>query len=286
MTLSFWFHPEGIVVLYFIFFLLGYVVSSVFLPRIMKMIAAADFVRPNYCGNPIPVGVGMVFFMTVLAILAVSYVFLPLYLQSSGVVFALGLSVLTMLGLVDDVWGSREASGLKGHFVSLIKKGQLTTGALKAIAGGVTALLLSAMMGGWQMIPLNALIIALSVNAINLLDLRPGRAGKSFLLFAFLFMLAGWLKPELVYLFAAVGSLVAYLPVDLKARSMMGDTGSNALGAALGITAVWVLDFPLKLAYLVFLVFLHLFAEKYSLTKVIAGNKVLNYLDKMGRDNN
>lgn len=284
--MSFWFRPEGIVVLYFIFFLFGYAVSSAFLPRIMKMIAVAGFVRPNYCGNPIPVGVGLVFFTTVLVLVAVSYIFLPVDLQSSGVIFILGLSILTMLGLVDDVWGSREASGLKGHFISLIRKGQLTTGALKAMAGGVTALLLSAMVGNWQMIPVNTLIIALSVNAINLLDLRPGRAGKGFLFFAFLFILAGWLKPELVYLFAAIGSLMAYLPIDLKARSMMGDTGSNALGAALGIMAVWVLDFPLKLTYLVFLIFLHLFAEKYSLTKVIAGNKVLSYLDNMGRDNN
>lgn len=274
---------NGTTPLFFIAFLFaGWAFSRLMVQGLMDMIRQAGFLRPNYKGDDIPVGMGLVILLSSLSVLTVAFLFFPEDLQNKSLVFLLAVSGFTCFGLIDDVWGSRSVTGLKGHFICLLK-GQITTGALKALAGGVVALFLAAAGGAWQLIPLNAAVIALSVNAVNLLDLRPGRAGKVFLAITLVLFIALPNKQELVLLAAVAGGLLAYLPYDLKARAMMGDTGANSLGAALGLTAVWVLDTPVKIVYLLMLVAFHLFAEKYSLTKVIAGNRFLDYLDKLGR---
>jgi len=64
---------------------------------------------------------------------------------------------------------------------------------------------------------------------------------------------------------------------------MMGDTGSNVLGLTLGFIAIFTLSTPVKVGLLIFLLGFHVFTEKYSLTKIIEKNKVLTYIDMMGR---
>jgi UDP-N-acetylmuramyl pentapeptide phosphotransferase/UDP-N-acetylglucosamine-1-phosphate transferase len=64
---------------------------------------------------------------------------------------------------------------------------------------------------------------------------------------------------------------------------MMGDTGSNALGLALGLTMVWGLPFTGKLLGLSILVAIHIVAEIYSISKLIEQSPVLRLLDKLGR---
>ncbi len=273
---------DNIVVFNVLFLAAGWLFSRLMRKGILNMITNAGFVRPNYRGDDIPVGAGLVIYLSVLAVYTAAFIFLPADLQRSEMVLLLAISSFTLLGLIDDVWGSREVLGLKGHFSSLLR-GRLTTGGLKAVAGGVVALLVAASGENWAMIPVNAVIIALSVNSINLLDLRPGRAGKSFLALWMLFYLVAPQRQETALLAAAAGGLLAYMPFDLKARSMMGDTGANALGAALGVGAVWMLDTPFKIGYLILLIAFHLFAEKYSLTGLIARNRVLDYLDRLGR---
>lgn len=63
---------------------------------------------------------------------------------------------------------------------------------------------------------------------------------------------------------------------------MMGDTGSNLLGAALGLglCAAWV-PVSARLIALLLLVGLHILAERVSLTKLIAANPLLCTLDKL-----
>ncbi len=263
--------------------LLGALLTRLFLPGLMGMIVEAGFVRPNFRGEVIPLGVGLVFSLAAVGCIVLLYPFLPRQLQFFALAFSLALAAFTCLGLVDDVWGSRSTSGLKGHLSNLLQ-GKLTTGALKALAGGVLSLFLAAVAGPLAWVPVNALTLALSVNAINLLDLRPGRAGKGFLLGALLLLIAGWGQWPLIFLAVLTGSVVAYLAVDLKARAMMGDTGANALGAALGLTAVWVLPEGIKLAYLGLLLSLHILAEKYSLTSLIARHPLLDRLDRWGSD--
>ena len=117
---------------------------------------------------------------------------------------------------------------------------------------------------------------------MNLLDLRPGRAIKVYLLiiFGIFFNVIESIKNIIMLL---VPNVLAYFNYDLKAKSMMGDTGSNVLGISIGI--IFVISFPLnvRVFWLLFLVFIHILTEKYSLTKIIEGNKFLNYIDKLGR---
>ena len=64
---------------------------------------------------------------------------------------------------------------------------------------------------------------------------------------------------------------------------MMGDTGSNVLGISIGILVAMGYGLGVRVGWLVFLIFIHLLTEKYSLTKIIEQNKFLNFIDKLGR---
>ena len=128
----------------------------------------------------------------------------------------------------------------------------------------------------------NTLIIALSTNLMNLLDLRPGRAIKAYLfIMVIIFLtLTGFVQvlPLLI-----VPNVLAYFNYDLKARAMMGDTGSNVLGISIGMLISFGYPFNIRLGWLIFVVIMHIFTEKYSLTKIIEKNKLLNFIDKLGR---
>ena len=117
---------------------------------------------------------------------------------------------------------------------------------------------------------------------MNLLDLRPGRAIKVYLIIwlVLLLTLAGFEKSLLLLL---LPNVLAYFNYDLKAKAMMGDTGSNVLGISIGILFVMGYSFNIRLAWLAFLIFIHILTEKYSLTKIIENNKFLNFIDKLGR---
>lgn len=266
-----------------VFFLSGWLAGRLILPFLMTVINQAGFLRPNYRGEEIPIGMGVVFFLSSLVVVTTLFFLLPGLLVEEAVVFLLALAGYTCIGLMDDFWGSGACKGLLGHMKSLFL-GYPTTGSLKALAGGVLALFISAAVGPWYLVPLNALILALSVNTINLVDLRPGRAGKCFLLLVIILVAAFPQRPEIVFTAVTAGSLLAYLPEDLKVRAMMGDAGSNALGAVMGLTAIWVFDIRIKVLYLAVLLVLHLIADKYSLTRIISSNRILDYLDRLGRD--
>ncbi|WP_066637515.1 hypothetical protein [Desulfolucanica intricata] len=261
---------------------LGYIITLIIIIPVINMIKEAKFVRPNFRGELIPVGVGIVFFITSLIVFIPCLIISPIEIKHKSVQLLAAIAGITCLGLIDDNWGSRDATGLKGHFKQLFK-GRITTGAIKALGGGLIAFIISIFQGQGIQILLNTLIIALSINSINLLDLRPGRAGKGFILGALFLTIFGWERIELNFLFIFLGALIAYLPFDLKANVMMGDSGSNALGIILGIISVWILPLTVKIVLLVFLVTFHILTEKYSLTKIIEKNKLLDSLDRLGR---
>lgn len=252
--------------------------------KVLDMIVSGGFVRPNFKGENIPLAAGVVFFISTITTSLPLLLFWPEYMRNQALVFLFAVAGAACLGLVDDFWGARDASGLLGHFKALFR-GRVTTGAVKAIGGGIIALIAGAQLypGDYIKIIDSSLIIALSANMINLFDLRPGRAGKMYIILYLLLLPAFWGRPEGVMATLVLGALVAFLPVDLKARAMMGDAGSNTLGMVAGITAAASLQGYYRLIYLGALVVLHLITEKYSLTRIIAGNRLLNYLDMLGR---
>jgi UDP-N-acetylmuramyl pentapeptide phosphotransferase/UDP-N-acetylglucosamine-1-phosphate transferase len=64
---------------------------------------------------------------------------------------------------------------------------------------------------------------------------------------------------------------------------MLGDTGANYLGFALGCWLVMFAPEWLQLLSICLLVYLHWYAEKSSITKAIEHNRVLQWIDRLGR---
>jgi UDP-N-acetylmuramyl pentapeptide phosphotransferase/UDP-N-acetylglucosamine-1-phosphate transferase len=184
-------------------------------------------------------------------------------------------------GAYDDLAGDGDRRGFKGHLGALAK-GELTTGGVKILGIGVTGLIAGAMV---QRKPLDKLlagvVIAGTANLVNLFDLRPGRASKALLIAG----APAWLRGGAPSVLAAapMGAAVGLLPEDLGERSMLGDCGANALGAALGVAAAARAGRFGLIARAGLLVGLTLASEKVSFTKVIAGHPVLNSLDMLGR---
>jgi len=243
---------------------------------LLLLLAAANglrLTRPNYRSRPLPTAVGLIFpAAAVLSWFALrTHELLPLIL-------ACGMGAV---GLLDDIVRSPER-GLKGHLRALLR-GRITSGAVKAVVGGAACVAIGLWLNRWRAWPgiADGLLIALCANALNLLDGAPGRALKAFFLGAALcaFIDTGvlwWLVP-------VVWAAAVYAGVDLFEQAMMGDAGSNSLGALLGLALVQALPMWGRLAALALLIVMHAFCERHSLSETIQRNRVLRWLDDLFR---
>ncbi len=266
-----------------IIFLLGLVGTYLMIPLFKNLLIDSNCIRPNYKGEMIPVSMGIVFLpMIIINGIIVAFFTVDGISMLCLFLFIFGMMAMFFAGIIDDTIGNRDVSGLKGHFKSLFK-GKLTTGGFKALFGGFVGLIISVSISkNITDIIINTLIIALSTNLMNLFDLRPGRAIKVYLviMITIFITLTGYIKilPLLI-----LPNVLAYFNFDLKAKAMMGDTGSNVLGISIGILMAFGYTLNVRIGWLVFLVLIHLLTEKFSLTKIIEKNKVLNFIDRLGR---
>ena len=263
-------------------FLAAFVLEGLILYLLIPMLVNTGAVRTNYREEQIPVSAGVSFAMTLLL------VYLLYQLAGHHVpgdqLFMLGIMAISFLGFIDDMLGRRDATGFKGHLGAL-RHGRLTTGGLKALGGGVIAFYLALFISAdWGNIIVNTLLIALTTNFINLLDLRPGRAVKGTLLLAAIIAALAWRSMDWILVLPLLGAVVFYFPSDLKARVMMGDAGYNVLGLALGFWAAAYLPLLPRIIMLVLLVAFHWYTERYSLTETIEKVKVLRAIDQLGRN--
>lgn len=210
------------------------------------------------------------------------------------------------VGLLDDLYGHLgRARGLRGHLAALLK-GRFTTGAIKAV-GGLGAGCWAAFLVNHDepnrlaLMVLDGLVIALCANLLNLLDLRPGRALKGFLLLS---LVAGafvavnfstWqpsggeslyfvqrMNHALPVLLPTLLAALVMAPSDLAGRVILGDVGANTLGAIAGLALVYALPVPGRLAALIILIAIHVYCERASLTDLIARHRALRWLDALG----
>jgi UDP-GlcNAc:undecaprenyl-phosphate GlcNAc-1-phosphate transferase len=267
--------------------LVGAVVEGVALYFLLNMLLASGAVRKNYRGNDIPVSVGISFPVSLILVF-LFYALIKRY-DFSFHIYLIGIISICFLGFIDDMLGQRDTLGFKGHFGALFK-GKLTTGGFKALGGGIIAFFLALSLSGlepswkgWVDILLNTLIIALFTNMLNLLDLRPGRAIKGYLFFLLLIILMAAGRVNWLLITPLLGIILVYFPVDLKARAMMGDSGSNVLGLTLGYYSIVFLSLPYRVAVLLFLIAMHIYTEKFSLTKTIEQVPLLRAIDQAGR---
>lgn len=262
-------------------FIAGILVEGIVLHFIISMLRETNAVRKNYLNIDIPVSAGISFPFTLIIVYIL--LALPGWYDSSYHLFILAAVAISFLGFIDDMLGQRDALGFKGHFGALFK-GRLTTGGLKALGGGMLAFFIAfSLKGSWPEIILNTFIIALAANLMNLFDLRPGRAVKAYLLFLLVIIIIALGRVEWMLIAPLTGAVFYYAKDDLKAGVMMGDAGSNVLGMALGYFSVISLSLPVRLGVLVFLLGIHLYTEKYSLTTTIENNQLLKRLDDLGR---
>ncbi|MDX3006429.1 hypothetical protein PWY87_32435 [Kribbella solani] len=238
----------------------------------------APFERTNHRGETVTLLEGPVAVLGALAGVAAS--------RGSGKVKAAALvagAVSGAVGAYDDLRGTTQAKGFRGH-LSALKRGEVTSGAVKILGVGAAGLAAAAMLPRKSRgvkavagVVADGALIAGTANLTNLLDLRPGRALKAVTaLNAPLAVVSGPAG-------AVVGAAAASAPADLGERAMLGDCGANGLGAITGTALAASLPRPLKTLALAAVVALNLASEKVSFTKVIAETPALDKIDQWGR---
>lgn len=229
------------------------------------------------------------------------------------------------VGWLDDTIGDRKVKGWGGHWRRWKQDHVLTTGAIKAAGTGLAAVLavlarasvgpaaglgrtpdagtetaIHGMLGvgaSLGVTALQVLLLLLMTNALNLLDLRPGRCLKAFLSIAAILFVVGVpagaagdglglpsmpFMPLLALVPAAAGALVL-LPGDLGARHMLGDAGAGVLGFAAGYAVIGSAPIWMQAGAVVLLLALHAYAETRSISAWIEKHRLTRLLDRWGR---
>ena len=165
------------------------------------------------------------------------------------------------LGFADDLWSGPER-GFRAHL-----RAGATTGTLKLVGIPLWAL--------WRTRSLSAaVLVGVAANVVNQLDTRPGRALKAFLIGSAL--LGG--RPRNGF---AVAVLLA--PYDHREMTMLGDAGSNALGAVLGLESVERFTGLRRLSAIGALAAVTLIGERRSLGALIESTPGFREIDAFGR---
>jgi UDP-N-acetylmuramyl pentapeptide phosphotransferase/UDP-N-acetylglucosamine-1-phosphate transferase len=265
--------------------------AAIFLTApILRHLTAEGLTRENYRGRvvPFPAGVAIV----APALVALGACAAVARLADARVLVAglesvalYGLGV-ALLGLVDDLLSGPPAKsrGWRGHGAAVLGGG-FSTGALKAIGSLGLALFVLRFegSGAWSYLLAVALLV-LTTNLFNLLDLRPGRAAKAFVLLGVGLTLGTWdVRPlEAIGLFAAPVLIVGLF--DLRERAMLGDTGANLIGGLAGLWMVLSLGTTGQAVALAVVLALTVYGEFRSLSALIERTPLLRQIDSIGRN--
>lgn len=259
--------------------------------------------RINHAGRPVTLLEGPVWITGALTGLVAARATVPHRRRGDGArgwAHVAGLLVAGgALGALDDLVGTASSKGLKGHLGAL-RRGQVTTGAIKVAGLAATGLasafvadrtkrgctadpstsrratvrpsqgVLGTLVGGG--------VVAGAANAVNLFDLRPGRALKVVVLSAAPLAVLGSAPAG-----AGLGASLVALGDDLAGTSMLGDTGANAAGALVGLALVEATGLRGRVVALACLAALTLASERVSFTQVIEAHDGLRRLDEWGR---
>ncbi len=266
-------------------FALATVTAALLAPVLLRALIDGGHVKANYRERSVAFPFGL------LSVAGAILALVPLALvervepgrvfHPETLVIAIYVLGVAFLGLVDDLLGS-EPRGLRGHGMAVLR-GQLSTGALKA--AGSLGLALYTMgyqglsTGRWL---LASAVLVLTTNAFNLLDLRPGRATKVFVLLgAGLTIGAASVRP-LWSLGLFVGPALIAGVYDLRERAMLGDTGANLIGALAGLWLVLTLSEVGQAIALAALAAITVYGELRSISTLVERVPLLRGLDSWG----
>lgn len=271
--------------------------AALLAPALLARLERSGVVRENYRGIVLPAASGTLIVLAALLALG------PLAAldeladadtlapeAGEALLFVIGVAVL---GLVDDLLGGRRPAGtdadpraprgLRGH-ARAAAGGDLSTGVLKAL--GTLGLALYVLSGQGRTAAeylVGVGVLVLATNLFNLLDLRPGRAGKVFVAFGVVLTLGSWNTYALRALGLFIGPALVLLPYDLRERAMLGDTGSNVLGAVAGFWLIVALGPTGEAIALGVLAVLTIYGEFRSISALVERNPILRRLDSLGR---
>jgi UDP-GlcNAc:undecaprenyl-phosphate/decaprenyl-phosphate GlcNAc-1-phosphate transferase len=262
-------------------------VASVVAPPLLRALGESRLALVNYRGVTLPFPAGTV--IVAAAALAAG----PLALiQELGIaddvlrpelrtiaIYAFGVAGL---GLVDDALGGAPR-GWRGHGAAALR-GSISTGALKA--AGALGLALYALSGlgysdGEYLLATGVLV--LFTNLFNLLDLRPGRSVKAFALVGAGLTLGAWDVDPLWALGLFAGPVLVVGLYDLRERAMLGDTGSNLIGALVGLWVVLALGTTGQAIALAVALAITIYGEFRSISAFVERAPLLRQLDSFGR---
>jgi UDP-GlcNAc:undecaprenyl-phosphate GlcNAc-1-phosphate transferase len=247
---------------------------------VSEAVLQSGLVRSNFRGATVAPSGGIVIVLSSV----VGYGLIAAMLRRGSVDYGLvlGLVLSAFVGLLDDAAGRGSRKGFSGHFGGSVNELTVSTGVLKAVFVSLAAVLvaLGSSPSAYETF-LRAGGIALTANLLNLLDLRPGRCIKVYLvLSALATAIAG---VDLSRFGPVMAATLVVLPADLREDAMLGDCGSNLLGFAVGahiarVSPTWFLPLWVTLGLA-----LNLASERYSFTSIIESNRVLRWLDSLGR---
>lgn len=318
----------------------GWLVPALVMRLLTPSLKGTRLSGVNFRGREVYLGLGLVWIVWAVSLLVMSTAFDlvgalsgfehsgysvalfegPLTLSLYGVPLML-VSVSAVFGFVDDAFGTPGDKGFRGHLSALVA-GRLTTGGLKLLGIGAVAAVyawhiaqaravsssgMTETLGVWV---LATLTIALSANLVNLMDLRPGRAIKTYAVLASiaapLFVaeasrafsgyasslaeagVTPWsdldtLVSVLCMVLVLLGPVAAVWRYDLGEQGMLGDAGSNAMGAVVGYLFAAALPTPWLAAVTAVLLGLNLASERVSFSAVIERVPWLRAIDMLGR---
>jgi hypothetical protein len=251
--------------------------------------AGAAWRRTNYAGRPVSLLGGPVL---ATAATGTAVAGAPAGQRAAAAVVG---GVAAVVGGYDDLVGARPEQagdkGLAGHLAAL-RSGRVSAGAVKVAGIGAAAVVAALMTrrdvgtgtgrsGAGALLDgvLTTGLVAGTANLVNLLDLRPGRAGKAAVLIAG--ATVGGAGGGLVA--GPLGAALGVLPADLGERVMLGDCGANAIGALLGLRLAGLPGPGRRAVLLGVVTALTLASEKVSFTRVIESTPGLRELDRLGR---
>jgi UDP-GlcNAc:undecaprenyl-phosphate/decaprenyl-phosphate GlcNAc-1-phosphate transferase len=286
--------------------IVGLAVAALVVPPFLKALRENGFVTTNYRGAHLPFPTGaaipiaaMLALVPLAAIQELSDVTIFKAAAYPAVTYVIGVA---LLGLVDDFVGSGifgtpaarlerddaadQAStprGWRGHAAEILGGG-FSTGAAKA--AGSLGLALFALSGQGRTAAeylIGAATIVLATNLFNLLDLRPGRSVKALVVLGAALTLGAWDPQGLWTVGLFVGPILVLLPFDLRERGMLGDTGSNAIGAVAGVWLVTTLSTTGQAIALAVMAVVTVYGEFRSISALIERTPGLRQLDSLGR---
>jgi UDP-N-acetylmuramyl pentapeptide phosphotransferase/UDP-N-acetylglucosamine-1-phosphate transferase len=273
-------------------FLVSLGVAVGVVPAAVQGLRSQGFVRQNYRGVEVafPAGVTIIassFVALIPLSLVAEYGNSDPFTGGTGIVVTYVVAV-ALLGLLDDFLGSAREDlprGWRGHARHTLGGG-FSTGALKAVGSlGVALFVLRGFGESKGEYLLSVALLVLTTNFFNLLDLRPGRSIKTLVLLGAGLTIGSQDVHPLWTVGLFAGPALIMLPLDLRERGMLGDTGSNVLGAIAGFWLVLTLSTLGQAIALGLIALATVYGEFRSLSELIERAPILRQIDSLGRAN-